>query len=437
MSVSWQWMRYAIQCATNELKDRRITVNLPQLPYPSDKRIALHVTPAAERALQHGHPWLFDGGIVKQSHAGESGDLAVVFDSKRRFLAIGLYDPHSPIRVKVLQHRQSATIDRDWFQRKIAHAVALRAPLPATQTSGYRLIHGENDGLPGLIVDRYAEVLVMKLYTAAWIPHLRDVLPALLNAQPAESLILRLSRALQNQPDLLYRLSAGQILVGEPLTEPVIFMENGLRFAADVVHGHKTGFFFDHRDNRAEVGRLAGGKRILDVFAYSGGFSLYAARGGAKSVLSLDVSEPALQTAKRNFTLNMDDAHVARAQHDIMIADAFDGLRQLRDAGQSFDLIVVDPPSFAKSHAEVPGALNAYARLTRSALDLLESDGTLVMASCSSRVADDDFYATVVNAASEIGRPLRILKRSGHALDHPIAFPEGAYLKCLFATDAD
>jgi 23S rRNA (cytosine1962-C5)-methyltransferase len=309
--------------------------------------------------------------------------------------------------------------------------------LQATQTNGYRLIHGENDGLPGLIVDRYSDVLVMKLYTAAWIPHLRDVLPALLDAQPADRLILRLSRALQNQPDLLYGLSAGQLLHGDPLTEPIIFMENGLRFAADVVHGHKTGFFFDHRDNRAEVGRIADGKRVLDVFAYSGGFSLYAARGGAKSVLSLDVSQPALQSAQQNFALNMDVAHVARAQHDIMVADAFEGMRQLRDAGQTFDLIVVDPPSFAKNRAEVPGALNAYARLTRSALDLLERGGTLVMASCSSRVAADDFYATVLNAANEVGRPLEILKQAGHALDHPIAFPEGAYLKCLFATDAD
>jgi 23S rRNA (cytosine1962-C5)-methyltransferase len=133
----------------------------------------------------------------------------------------------------------------------------------------------------------------------------------------------------------------------------------------------------------------------------------------------------------------MDDAHVARVQHDIIVADAFEGIRQLRDAGQTFDLIVVDPPSFAKNRAEVPGALNAYARLTRSALDLLERGGTLVMASCSSRVAADDFYATVVNAANEAGRPLKILKQTGHALDHPIGFPEGAYLKCLFATEAD
>ena len=156
-----------------------MTLNWNVLPNLSEKRIALHVTPAAERALRGGHPWVFESSIRKQSHEGQPGDLAVIFDQKRRFLAIGLYDPASPIHVRVLQHRQQATIDRTWFEEKLRAAAAIRQPLLEEGTNGYRLVHGENDGLPGLIVDRYADTLVLKLYTAAWLPHLRDVVDGL------------------------------------------------------------------------------------------------------------------------------------------------------------------------------------------------------------------------------------------------------------------
>jgi 23S rRNA (cytosine1962-C5)-methyltransferase len=152
---------------------------LDTLPHPSSRRIALRVTPAAERALRGGHPWLFDQAILKQSHDGQPGDLAVIFDRKGRFLAIGLYDPASPIRVKILQHQQQAIINGDWFAERLRVAVQIRQPLLTQHTDGYRLVHGENDGLPGLVIDRYAGVLVLKLYTAAWLPHLRDLIPAL------------------------------------------------------------------------------------------------------------------------------------------------------------------------------------------------------------------------------------------------------------------
>lgn len=388
------------------------------LPRPAEKRVALHVKPAAERALRKGHPWLFEGAIRKQSHDAQAGDLAVIFDTNRRFLAIGLYDPDSPIRVKVLQHRDSATINRDFFHAKIAAAAQIRAPLAEKNTTGYRLIHGENDGLPGLVVDRYAATLVMKLYTAAWIPHLRDVVPALLDVQPATRLILRLSR------NITADLRDGDTLIGTPPDTPIAFTENGLTFSADVVHGHKTGFFFDHRENRERVGALAKGKRVLDVFAYAGAFSVYAARGGAESVLSMDISAPALDAARHNFALNTE--HVAGTRHEVMVADAFAGLHTL--AGQTFDLVVIDPPSFAKSEDEVAGALRAYATLTDLALPLVASGGDFVIASCSSRVSPDAFFDAVLR-----GRALQVIERTGHALDHPVGFPEGRYLKCLFA----
>ena len=186
--------------------------------------------------------------------------------------------------------------------------------------------------------------------------------------------------------------------------------------------------------NRAYVRQISAGRRVLDVFAYSGGFSVYAAAGGAESVTSLDISEPALQAAEANFALNQDNPQVAAARHKGIVSDVFEGLESLRTSGKRFDLVIVDPPSFAKSAAEIEGALATYARLTRLALGVLEPMGVLVMASCSSRVSADDFYKTVMQAASDAGRPLIEFRRSGHALDHPIAFPEGAYLKTLFAS---
>ena len=257
-------------------------LNLPSLPAPSERRLALRVRPAAERALRGGHPWLYADAIRQQSHEGQPGDLGVVFDRQRRFVAIGLYDPLSPLRLRVLQQGRPAPIDRNWFAARLAAALALREPLAQDErTTGYRLVHGENDSLPGLVVDRYDQTVVLKLYTAAWVPHLPALLDALLDRLPVQRLVLRLSRDVAAQPAFLYGLQPGQVLAGPPLEGPVTFQENGLRFSADVVAGQKTGFFFDHRDNRRRVERLAAGKRVLNVFAYTGAFSLYAARGGA------------------------------------------------------------------------------------------------------------------------------------------------------------
>ena len=406
--------------------------HLETLPHVSERRIAIHITAAAQRVLQGGHPWLFADSIVKQSHSGQPGDLAVIFDNRRRFLAIGLYDPESPMRVRILQHRQQATIDRKWFQACLQTAVNRRKPLDTPQTTGYRLVHGENDSLPGLIVDRYGDTLVLKLYTAAWLPHLADIISGLQQVQPHDRLILRLSR---NAADAFtpYDLYDGQILMGSAIDGPNHFIENGLRFAADVLHGHKTGFFFDQRDNRAHVRDLSTGRHVLDVFAYTGGFSVYAAAGGAQSVTSLDVSAPALQSASTNFALNQDLPAVATCQHHSIIDDAFSGLEDLHATGQQFDMVIVDPPAFAKNAAEVDRALAAYQRLVRSALNVLEPEGILVMASCSSRVSSDDFFNTIHQMAAQVGRPLKEIERTGHTLDHPIGFPEGEYLKCLFA----
>ncbi len=408
--------------------------SLAALPKAAERRIALHVSRDAERALRAGHPWLFENSIERQSQAGKPGDLAVAFDQKRRFLAIGLYDPTSPLRLRVLQHGVAATIDQAWFLERLRRAAQLRAPLLDQHTTGYRLVHGENDYLPGLVVDRYDQTLVMKLYTAAWVPHLAELLVALLAIQPAQQVILRLSRALQKAPEHLYGLADGLVLVGPELAGPIIFLENGLRFEADPIHGQKTGFFLDQRENRARVEQLAAGKRVLNVFAYNGGFSLYAARGGARQVTSLDISRPALAAAQRNFALNQQLPTVAAAEHQLLAGDAFPLLAQLQGAGERFDLVIIDPPAFAKQQSEVERALRAYAQLTRLGLGVLQPGGRLVLASCSSRVSSEAFAATVTQAAMQSGRPLQHLVQTAHALDHPIGFPEGAYLKCLYAT---
>jgi 23S rRNA (cytosine1962-C5)-methyltransferase len=408
--------------------------DISQLPALPDKRLAVRVTPAAQAALRGGHPWVFDHAIASVSgkDAPRAGDLAVVFDDYRRFLAAGLYDPESPIRIRVLQHREPARIDRDWFRARLADAAAVRAPLAQSGTDAYRLVHGENDGLPGLVVDRYADQLVLKIYTAAWLPWLPQLLDALVDVQPATAALLRLSRDTA-QARLPRGLVDGVALLGRPPSGPVEFRENSLRFAADLVHGQKTGFFLDQRDNRRRVEGLARGRRTLNAFAYTGGFSLYAARGGAPEVLSLDLSEPALRDAQANFALNRNIPAVAACRHSTLAGDAFEALAELGRGGARFGLVVVDPPAFAKRASEKPAALRAYARLTELALRVTAPGGIIALASCSSRVTADEFFSTVIQAATTARRPLREIERTGHPSDHPIRFPEAEYLKCLFA----
>jgi len=400
---------------------------LSQLPSASAKRIALRISAPAERALRQGHPWIFDQSITGQSHAGAPGDLAVIFDDARRFLAIGLYDPAPAIRVRILQSRDPATINTDWFQNKLTIAASVRAPLEEKNTTGYRLVHGENDGLPGLVLDRYADTLVLKLYTAAWIPHLKDFCDALAQVSPAAHLILRLNRSIQKQTEFLHGLSDGMTLSLHTPPSLILFKENGLIFESDPLRGQKTGFFLDQRDNRARVEKLSRDKSVLNVFAYTGGFSVYAARGGANEIVSVDVSVLALEAAVRNMGLNK-----LTAPHETIAEDAFEVLARMASQKRLFDMVIIDPPMFAQSEKQIESALSAYRKLTRLGLSILRKGGTLVQACCSSRVESDSFFESIHQSAKEAGRRLTEIERTGHALDHPIRFKEGAYLKCLF-----
>mgnify|MGYP006295459183 FL=1 len=390
--------------------------------------------PAALRAVRSGHPWVYDQGIRKQNKAGAVGDLAVLFDRNRRFAGLGLYDPESPIRVRVLHQGEQTRIDAAWLRGRLQNSFNVRDMLRHDSgTTGYRLVHGENDGLPGLVIDCYAATLVVKLDTAAWTPHLSVLTGLLVNLLAPERVVLRLNRTVSRSSALPEGLADGAILYGPPLDHPVIFMENGIRFEADPVRGQKTGFFLDQRENRARVGALSKGREVLNVFAYTGGFSLYAARGGATRVVSLDASAPALAGAERNFALNQDVAGIAAAEHETICSDAFECLGQMAGTSGKFDMVILDPPSFARKQAQVEKAVASYERLARLGIRNLKRNGILVAASCSSRVPAEDFFASIQRAASQSKRSLQVIERTAHAADHPVGFPEGAYLKCLFA----
>jgi len=408
-------------------------IDFARLPALSSKNIACRVKAAAERAIRQGHPWVYENAIVRQSQSGQAGDLAVIYDrAENQFLAIGLYDPFSPIRIRILQANSQAAINRGWFARKLVQAQALRQTLIESGTSGYRLVYGESDGLPALVIDRYDDALVIKLYSLVWIPHLPNLIAALKESIAFETLYLRLSRALQSsQASLLadYHLHDGQVLMGDLNPAPVTFSENELVFAADVRYGHKTGFFFDQRDNRQRVRQLAAGRRVLDVFCYVGGFTIYALAGGAKSVTAVDISPAAIQALERHVGSNQ----LELERVETRVADAFVGMQALVSEGRKYELVIVDPPSFAKRQAEVAGALRAYRRLLRLALKLTASDGILVMSSCSSRIQPRQFFNLMVNTANQDGCRLEMIAQSSHALDHPIGFREAAYLKTLFA----
>lgn len=407
------------------------------LPPVGDRRLAVRATADAVRQVRGGSPWLFDGSITSVTGGADdgprAGDLAVLFDDRRRFAAIGLFDPDSPIRVKVLHAGDPLQIDGDWWRHRFTAAIDRREALAADgTTTAYRLVHGENDGLPALVVDRYGDTLVVKVYSAAWFPHLGTVVDTLVSLAAPARVVLRLSRELAARAP--GALGDGVTLVGTPPDGPIRFQERGLRMEADVVRGQKTGHFLDQRDNRMLVRGMASGCDVLDVFASTGGFSLAAAAGGARSVHLVDQSAPALETARRNLEHNERLREVRACTVRTSVGDAFDVLAALgRDANARFDLVVIDPPSFAHNRAAVERALHAYGRLTRLGLAVLRPRGVLVQASCSSRVDAESFFETVHDSARRAGRPLHELRRTGHAVDHPVTFEQGAYLKALFA----
>ena len=386
-------------------------------------RLATKLNANGEQSVVKGHPWVFSDSIVKINDDAATGDLAIIFSkNKNKLIGLGLYDANSPIRIKVLTN-QPATIDAVFFKTKIKEAYKKRHTLLQTNTNSYRLIFGENDHFPGLIVDVYASVLVVKLYSKIWLPYLKDILPQLQAISKSETVVMRLSRMLQNSND--HQLKDGQVVYGTIDNEDVEFIEHGIQFSANVIKGHKTGYFLDHRANRKQVGEWSKDKTVLDVFSYAGGFSVHALANDAKEVTSLDISKQALDLAIKNGKLNN-----YSGVHKTIAGDAFKEMKQLIQKQKTYDVVVIDPPSFAKQATEIPLAKKKYAQLAQLGVQLTAKNGLLVLASCSSRVVAQAFLDINKQALNETSRSYKVILKTQHDIDHPVTFAEGAYLKC-------
>jgi len=393
-------------------------------------QLRLRVTASTETILRAGHPWLFAESIREQNRQGRLGELAVIYDRKNEFLALGLFDPDSPIRVRMLHAGTPTIVDGSWWAARLEQSLQRRQGLFDAQTTGYRLIHGENDGWPGLVLDHYDSTLVLKLYTAAWLPRLVEIVDLITERLRPEQLVLRLSRNIQPVVLEQFQKSDGEILHGTLKAQPVTFLETGLRFEADVVRGQKTGFFLDQRENRRHVEALARGREVLNTFSFSGAFSVYAARGGATAVTDLDISSHALASAARNFSLNRSVTEIRSCRHELIQAEAFEWLSQ--NDQRKFDLIILDPPALAKRQADRTAALQAYHRLACLSIEHLRPGGILVACSCSAQIRAEEFFALVRHAAAMSRRQLETVQTTGHPTDHAATFREGEYLKAIY-----
>ncbi len=405
---------------------------MKSLHHPAKKRsrLRLRVSRTAEATVRAGHPWVFAESIREQNREGAPGEFAIIYDRFDRFLAVGLFDPYSPIRVRMLHSGTPLQIDRAWWTRQLLQAKERRRGIFDEETTGFRWINGESDGWPGLVLDRYDETLVLKLYTSAWVPHLDELLVVIQAQLNPRRVVLRLSRNIQPAVTKLFRRSDGELLSGPLLAGPVAFRESGLIFEADVARGQKTGFFLDQRDNRRKVGGLAPGTSVLNAFSFSGGFSLYAARSGAVCVTELDISAHALSAARRNFSLNRAITPVAQCQLSQIQADAFEWF--FHPPARKFDLIILDPPSLAKRETDRAGALRAYHRLAGHAIKRLSKRGILVACSCSAHVSAEEFFRTIRAAATRPGRRCEVIETTRNAPDHPVSFKEADYLKAIY-----
>ncbi len=389
----------------------------------------LELAPGRERSVEHGHPWIFDGAVRESPRGLEPGATVAVVDAEGGFLAMAACNPASRILARVWS-RKPESIDERWFERAVARALARRDPARlASPRAALRLVHAESDGLPGLVCDRYGDTLVLQFNSAGAERHRESLLSALLQATAP----LGVRHAFERSDEDMRRLEGLPAaepapLAGQPAPQ-VAIDEQGLVFDVPIAAGQKTGFFLDQRDSRARVRSLAQGSRVLDVFCYTGGFSLAALAGHAARVTAIDASAAAIE----RLVAQAARAGVAAPRLDAQVADAFVALRELRNRGAQFDLIVLDPPKFAPTAATVPAAARAYKDVNLLALKLLAPGGRLFTFSCSGAVSADLFQKIVAGAAADAGLPVRLVARLGPAEDHPVllSFPEGDYLKGL------
>lgn len=389
----------------------------------------LQLVKGREKPVINKHPWIFSGAIQKVEGNPAGGDLVDVLSAGGDWLGRAYYNPASQIRARLLSWREKENIDEAFWRARLAAAISGRNILPlAPATNSYRLVNAEADGLPGLIVDRYADFVVIQVLTLGIERH-KELLISLLADLLAPAGILERSDVGVRQKEGLTEVAG--LRWGQAPPPNLLTLENGLKFEANLMEGHKTGLYLDQRDNRAFVGQpqFVQGRDVLNVFSYTGGFALYAARSGAKKITNIDGSAHLLEQVAQNMALN----GFVRPDDEQIVGDAFQVLRYYRDTGRTFDTIILDPPKFANSQGDVERATRGYKDLNWLAFRLLRPGGILATFSCSGLVSADLFQKVIFGAVIDAGRDAQILYNLGQAPDHPIllTFPESAYLKGL------
>ena len=377
-----------------------------------------------QKRVRAGHPWIFSNEVAMtpETKAIPPGSIVTIVDSGGAVAGAATFNPHPLISARMLSRDGAAEIDTDWLSARIRRALDMRDRL--IDAPYYRLVHSEADGIPGLIADRYGDVLVLQINTAGMERLTPQLIEAFQSVLRPATLVLRNDTAAR----ALEGLTSEVKVVGEPLATPLELVENGVRFLADLADGQKTGWFFDHRETRGRVARLARGQRVLDVYAYLGGFGIQAAVAGAAEVVCVDRSEPALDLAAQSAGLN---GVAEKCRFDR--AEAFEALARLAQANERFDIVVADPPAFVKSKKDIHAGIKGYRKLVRMAGALVAPSGWLLMASCSHHVDHPRFAEVVRGGLRDLRRGGRIVNTGGAGPDHPIHpyLPESAYLKSI------
>ncbi|MFM7205768.1 MAG: class I SAM-dependent rRNA methyltransferase [Planctomycetaceae bacterium] len=398
-------------------------------PMPGLPAATVLLKPKRARPFFGRHPWVLDSAVATVDGSPADGDVVDLATHDGHFVARGLWNSQSRIRVRLYAFDAAMPLDEAFWRGRIAAAVSLRRHLGLDAPVGAaRLVNSEGDGLSGLIVDRYGEHLAVQVTALAMAARLETICDALQADVAPRSILLRgAERGLAKLEGLAL---PDRVVRGTAPAGPIFVAEHGLRFGVDLAEGQKTGYYLDQRDNRRAAAAHARGRRVLDMFCYSGGFAVAcAATGGARSVLAVDASPRATALARANAELN------GAANVTVEQADAFEKLDALAAAGERFGMIVLDPPKFARSRSTVDDALRAYHRINRRAVDLLEPGGILVTCTCSGSVTRDDFHRMLAGVAQRTGRPIQILESRGAAPDHPVSASclEGEYLACVIA----
>ncbi|HFQ5299221.1 TPA: class I SAM-dependent methyltransferase [Vibrio vulnificus] len=387
---------------------------------------AIYLVKGREKSVVRRHPWIFSRGIDRVEGNPQLGETVDVYGHDGKWLAKAAYSPESQIRARVWSFEKQ-DVNRAFFVKRIQDAQLLREDvIERDGLTGYRLIAAESDGMPGVTIDRYQNFFVCQLLSAGAEHQKQNIVDALIEVFPDCNVYERSDVSVRKKEGLQETIG---VLHGEMPPKSVVIEENGVKISVDIVGGHKTGFYLDQRDSRQQAMKYVKDKEVLNCFSYTGGFALYALKGGAKRVINADVSQPALDTAKFNAELNEFDISKKRAV--FLNADVFKLLREYRDQGTKFDVVIMDPPKFAESKAQLNGACRGYKDINMLAMQILKPGGTLLTYSCSGLMDQVLFQKIIADAAVDAGRSVKFVERFEQAADHPTdtAYPEGFYLK--------